>query len=382
MTLTFCTNYVHHHQIPLADEFYNLLGNDYHFVASDPLPEWLQRGGYDSSIQRSYIVRAYESDESKRMAMKLIDESDVVIAGAAPMEWFYKRQMENKLTFQCSERILKTRFRRLFFFLGFPLAWKWFIRFRRKNSYMLCASAYLSSDLKRFFAFPQKCYKWAYFTKVDYSIDLDRIEEKFNQNGPKHLMWCARFLDWKHPELPVKMAYILKNKGYHFVIDMYGTGEEYENTKKLISKLSLDDCISLKGNLPNDEILERMRANEIFLFTSDANEGWGAVANEAMSNGCVLVGSSKIGSIPYLVKDKENGCVFKSEDVQSLADNVQWLFENPQEMKRLAINGVNTMRHLWSPQIAAKSFLVLVDDLINGRQSTIKEGPCSVAQFQ
>lgn len=195
-------------------------------------------------------------------------------------------------------------------------------------------------------------------------------------------MWCARFLDWKHPELPVKMAYILKNKGYHFVIDMYGTGEEYENTKKLISKLSLDDCISLKGNLPNDEILERMRANEIFLFTSDANEGWGAVANEAMSNGCVLVGSSKIGSIPYLVKDKENGCVFKSEDVQSLADNVQWLFENPQEMKRLAINGVNTMRHLWSPQIAAKSFLVLVDDLINGRQSTIKEGPCSVAQFQ
>ncbi len=33
----------------------------------------------------------------------------------------------------------------------------------------------------------------------------------------------------------------------------------------------------------------------------------GAVANEAMANGCVVVGSHEIGSIPYLIQDLSNG---------------------------------------------------------------------------
>ena len=54
--------------------------------------------------------------------------------------------------------------------------------------------------------------------------------------------------------------------------------------------------------MPNAKILQEMRKHEIFLFTSDRNEGWGAVSNESMSNGCMLVGSDGIGSIPFLVK--------------------------------------------------------------------------------
>lgn len=379
MKVTFCTNFIHHHQIPLADEFFKILGEDYRYVATEPLPEWLQKGGYDSNINRSYIVRSYESESAMQKARALIENSDVVIAGAAPMEWFFNRQKNNKLTFHCSERILKTKFRRIFFFLGYPLAWKWFLRFRNKRSYVLCASAFLASDLKKYHAFLGKCFKWGYFTKVDNNICLETIEKSRPKDGLIHLMWCARFLKLKHPELVIQMASSLKTKGYRFVLDMYGTGEELENTKKLIAKLDVQDCVFLKGNMPNEQILEKMRENEIFLFTSDSNEGWGAVVNEAMSNGCVVVGSDKIGSIPYLVKDKDNGCVFKSENIHSLTRAVQWLFDNPQERLRLSANGIKTMQEVWSPQNAASSFLQLLDDINNGRQSSIKDGPCSVA---
>ena len=36
-----------------------------------------------------------------------------------------------------------------------------------------------------------------------------------------------------------------------------------------------------------------MEKADIFLFTSDRREGWGAVANEAMNSACALVVSGK-----------------------------------------------------------------------------------------
>lgn len=81
--------------------------------------------------------------------------------------------------------------------------------------------------------------------------------------------------------------------------------------------MNVGDCVSLIGNMPNDEILALMQKSHIFIFTSDRNEGWGAVLNEAMSNGCAVVASNMIGAAPYLIKQGENGYIFKSGDVRS-----------------------------------------------------------------
>jgi glycosyltransferase involved in cell wall biosynthesis len=45
----------------------------------------------------------------------------------------------------------------------------------------------------------------------------------------------------------------------------------------------------------------------VFIFTSDRNEGWGAVLNEAMGSGCAVVAADLIGSVPYLIEHKKMG---------------------------------------------------------------------------
>lgn len=40
-------------------------------------------------------------------------------------------------------------------------------------------------------------------------------------------------------------------------------------------------------------------------------KGWEAVANEAMSNGCVLAAADTIGSTPYLIKEGVTGFSFR-----------------------------------------------------------------------
>ena len=109
MKLVFITNLINHHQIPLADEFYRILGDDYKYIATMPLPEWLSKGGYDANIKRSYIVNEYESKESHQLAMTLAEEADVVIIGSASESFIKQRLNENKLTFRYSERYFKKR---------------------------------------------------------------------------------------------------------------------------------------------------------------------------------------------------------------------------------------------------------------------------------
>ena len=160
---------------------------------------------------------------------------------------------------------------------------------------------------------------------------------------------------------------------------MYGSGEELNNAKELSQRLNVEDFVNFNGNMPNDEILKAMQQHEIFLFTSDKNEGWGAVANESMSNGCAIVASDTIGSVPFLVKSGENGYIFKSCNLDSLCEKVEWLLNNPDDMKRISSNAYQTMRNVWSPQNAARNFLQLVDDLQNGKEVSITDGPCSRA---
>lgn len=381
MKLVFITNLVNHHQIPLADEFYKHLKDNYKYISTMPLPGWLVNGGYDPSISRPYVIRAYENEEERRMALQLANDADVVIIGSAPEDYVRERIKAGKVTFRYSERWFKNRP----WYLSGPRAWYnlWHdhIRYRNKPLYMLAASAYTCRDVNTIGAYKNKVFKWGYFTKVeDFPLEGSANFDASSEGTEAHLMWCARFLRWKHPELPVELAKRLKDRKYKFVIDMYGSGEELEPTKELARKLDVMDVVRFQGNLPNDEILQQMRHHQIFLFTSDRNEGWGAVLNESMSNGCAVVASDMIGSVPFLIEDGINGLIFKSEDLDSLETKVASLLDSVDYRRMIARNAIKTMIDVWCPKNAAVQFLRLIDALkANDRDSIPSDGPCSLA---
>lgn len=379
MTIAFFSNFINHHQVYLADELYHLTDGNYNFVELIPMPEWLKNSGYPDFSMRPYVLQAWKDNERMKYAEFLAENVDVLLIGSheALKYEILRCRKTDKLTIEVSERLFKKGFINLLS----PRLLKWLYYyhtlFYKKNVYKLCSSAFTSSDMHKLRAFNNKCYKWGYFTKVD-KLDINQLLNE-RDSDESSFMWCGRFIDWKHPELAIKLAEKLKNRGYVFKIDMYGSGPKFHNMQKLSKNLKVNDVVNFCGNLPNDQILEAMRQHHIFLFTSDRNEGWGAVANEAMSNGCLIVGSDEIGSIPFLVKDGENGCIFKSRDINSLFDKVIWLLENPEVHQRLTINAYHTLKDVWSPMNAAKNLIKLIDDLQNGRDISIVEGPCSKA---
>lgn len=376
MTLIFLTNLVNHHQIPLADEFYRILGDNYIYVAFEPLPDWLKKGGY-REVDRPYIIRAYASTDNYMKAVKLTNSSDVVIIGSAPIKLVHQRIKENKVTFHYSERWFKSSYKSLFS----PRAWKFFYqnhtRFCNKRVYMLCASAYMAGDASKVFAYRNKCYKWGYMTAVP-EIDIKKSLEVRRSSTVK-ILWIARFLKWKHPERMIQLAEYLQRKSYSFEINMIGGGELFDKIAEKIKSKGLSDRVHLLGNMPNPKVIDKIREHHIFCFTSDRNEGWGAVLNEAMSNGCCPVASNMIGSAPYLVTEGENGFLYDDASLEDLCHKVEYLILYPQDRERMAVNAYRTMHEVWNPCNASEKFIKLASSILDQKEITFEDGPCSKA---
>ena len=377
MRVTFFSNFLNHHQTPFCNELYKYLGNDFTFVSTEKMPSVFLVSGYQDYSDYPYNLNSFENNTSYNKALQLGIESDIVISGSAPEFFIKERIKKNKHTFRYSERVFKQGAWRLFDPRVLFALIRYHSIYRKKNLYMLCSSAYTANDLDLVFAYPQKKYKWGYFTEVK-EINIEQI---INQKPFERIeiLWAARFIGWKHPELAVNLAYELKNKGYNFHLNMIGIGELSDFIRKLILKLDLNHHVSVLGGMPNSQVISYMQKSNIYIFTSDRNEGWGAVLNEAMSSGCAVVASSTIGAVPFLLNHEKNGLVFKSGSLSSLLKQTEKLILDTELRNRLSKNAYNTLVNEWSPKIAASNFLLFSKSILDDQIITIKEGPCSKA---
>lgn len=377
MKIIIISNAITPHQIPLCEALLAQKDVSFKFFETCDVDKQSLPVGWRANSEKGYVVSYELISKNRTQYQKEILNADAVIFGSAPIHFVKQRLEAGKLTFLYSERIYK----------NFKEILKWpfhYCKFRNlygrfNNLHLLCASAYAAKDYRRVGCFKGRAYKWGYFTPVPNKYES--VNGKSTDEETIRLMWCSRYIDWKHPEMPIKLAARLKNEGYRFQIDMFGEGELYEPMKKLCDKLSASDCVNFKGTKPNREIYEAMRSHHIFLFTSDKGEGWGAVTNEAMSNGCVVVGSRAIGSVPYLVQHRATGCIFESKSMNSLYREVKWLLDNPLQRQVISRNGYERMSKVWSPENAAKNLLTLIKKLIRQTEIAVINGPGSKHEF-
>ena len=79
MKLTFVSNYINHHQIPLSNVLYEKLGDNYAFIQTEPMEEERIKLGWDDDFDSiPYLKKYYENGLECK---KLIMESDIVVFG-------------------------------------------------------------------------------------------------------------------------------------------------------------------------------------------------------------------------------------------------------------------------------------------------------------
>ena len=379
MKVTFFSNTMNHHQLPFSLAMDRLTGGQYTFVATEPISrERLDMDYADMNKAYPFVLTTYDSPENAQRAMKLAVESDAIIVGSAPVAYVKRRMACGRLTFGYSERVFKGKVRPRFIrsYGGMLLHHG---VYRKKPLYMLCASAYTAGDFALAGLYWGKAFKWGYFPEVK-RRDIAVLQQQ--RSALTNLLWAGRLLDWKHPEVAIAVAQRLKLNGYSFNLDIIGNGVMEQQLRNMIHEKNLGDCVHMLGAMPPEKVREHMEKSDIFLFTSDFNEGWGAVLNESMNSGCAVVASHAIGAVPFLMRDGENGLIYKNEDNDSLYRCVTRLIEDPKLRDKLGRNAYQTLADTWNAETAAERFLQLSQALLDGKSPDLfEEGPCSRAEI-
>lgn len=350
MKIVFVSNYLNHHQLPFCLALFRLTNNEFSFVATEKTPvKRIQLGYADMNNMYSFIIREYEAD-GKEAAKKAMLNADVCLLGSCSFEHHQWLRRARKTYFMETERFFKGT-------IPWPIRFlkrtRYFFRYSlyRKN-YLLCMSAYTYQDMLSFGAFRNRAFRFGYFPPME---KFDNFPAFFTKKEKNLILWVGRFLPLKHPEFMVRLALILKNNHLPFRIEMVGNGPEWESIQKSIIANSITEYVSLIGSIPSDEVRAKMKSAQFFCFTSDSNEGWGAVCNEAMNSGCIVIGNALIGSVPYLIKDGVNGFVY-TETFESFLEAFFRATAIP-SIEKIASAAYETIVTEWNAEIAATRFL-------------------------
>lgn len=383
MKLVFVSNYFNHHQQPVSDALYELCsknGGSYTFLQTEAMEEERVRMGWGEVFQHTpYLANYWDRPEEYQ---HLIDEADAVIFGGTDEECYIQPRLKSgRPVWRYSERLYKTGRWKFISPRGLHRKFLDHTRYGARRVYLLCSGAYVAGDFRLVFGYPGKKFKYGYFPKRKlYDVDALMQAKSQRETGVPMLFWAARMIDWKHPEVPIKLAAALKREGYMFRLIMAGGGVMQQDMQELARALGVEDVVCFVGNQNPDKVREYMEKCDIYLATSDYGEGWGAVLNEAMNSGCAVVANKAMGAGPYLIQSGVNGYLYRNACEKELLLYIKKLLDERDFKEGMGRAAYTTISELWNAEVAAKRVYACIQAELRGEKlPEYKTGPLSRA---
>ena len=368
MKITFFSNFLNHHQLPLCKEIISKVGEEnFCFVACRRIEEERVKMGYeDMNKKYPFVLRAYESKENMECAMQLAEKTEVAIIGSVLPIFAEIRAKKDKLTFLYRERIFKNGSWHRYLPTTAYVIHKEYTKYINHNFYILCASAYMANDLEMCHFPRYKCLKWGYFPEL-----LPRVNKKYDK---LRIMWCGRMLWWKHPEDAVEVARMLDARDLDFEMKIIGNGQKRKKIERMVEKYDLRPKVITYDFMSPTDIRRTMNESNVYLFTSGKQEGWGVVLNEAMNSGCVVIANDNAGSTPSLIQNGKNGLVYDGSrrGLQNAVDNLLSV-----DLQTISEAACRSIEEMWNPRVAAERLIYLSDKIMGNEKFNWEDGPCS-----
>lgn len=359
-----------HHSMPFCDAMYKLCNGEFHFVETMEEEQQRRDLGYHS-YERPYIISINESQENAEKVYDLAISADVMIAGVFPYKILYERLKRNKLTFLCQERIFKGN-----------TSWvkkikAWFFNMRRykqfQNSplYLLSIGKNTAKDYQSIGFYKNKSFLWAYFTEFK-KYTTDELKQ-YKKKNYVEILFVGRLISLKHPEYVLKALQQLLDEGFNVHLSYVGTGEMQEILLKQTEQYKLIDYVDFRGSMSPEIVRKHMEKADVFVFTSNSMEGWGAVVNEAMNSGCAVIASESAGSVTTLIRDGVNGMVYCNDDYNEFYRKLKKVVSNHLLMEKMGHEAYKTISEEYNANIAAEHFYSVATNILENKDCNLYE---------
>lgn len=165
-----------------------------------------------------------------------------------------------------------------------------------------------------------------------------------NVKKPGSMIQVCNLIPLKKVDVTIRAFAELKKRYPHMILTIVGQGPVRQMLEELCGELGISDAVEFTGQMPNDQVLARLRESEIFVMASKP-EGFGIVYLEAMSSGCVTIGTEGEG-ISDLIVHGENGFLVPADDVDAIVNAVVHCQENAECVRNIVRRGICDSREL------------------------------------
>ena len=360
MLIVLLTNSVLLHQLYLCNALSRVPGVDFTLIISVP-PAGLSNQksrllGKSESLDFD-IIRSYESDAERTRAIEFIKQADICIVGAEDHSLLkgIKRPF-----FRYSEHINKKNHWYLYpkAFLRIPKMY-WHYRNEQKGSYLLCASYYAKRDFNMCGLYRNHCLKFGYFPQGNIGYPLSNKKFPVSKQDELKLVFVGRSINWKHPDISFYALRKLRSKGFNCSLTFISLPSKLRDRIFKKYKQEIDGgFVKVYDELLPKDIMSIFAESHLFIFSSDQGEGFGATLYEAMTSKVAVIANAKAGATNLLVKDGENGFVYKTKrQLDRILDNIA---KNPSMLEKVASGAKKFTEEKYNAKVAAHNLVEFV----------------------
>jgi ABC-type multidrug transport system fused ATPase/permease subunit/glycosyltransferase involved in cell wall biosynthesis len=168
------------------------------------------------------------------------------------------------------------------------------------------------------------------------------------RNSQLRLLSVGRLVRKKGFDVLIEACGVLKNLGVPFETLIIGeTGEHETELRNLIALHGLETHVTLAGPTTQANLLREYQRATIFclpcrILENGDRDGIPNVLMEAMSCGLPVV-TTHVSGIPELVRNEVNGLLVRPDDVESLAQALRRIYENPDRAASLGSEAAKTI---------------------------------------
>ncbi|MCH8285447.1 glycosyltransferase family 4 protein [candidate division KSB1 bacterium] len=176
------------------------------------------------------------------------------------------------------------------------------------------------------------------------------------EKGVEDFLSAASVLLPDHPEI----RYIVFGEE---IYDNVFKGSYTNTVKNIIKTKGLEDCMKLQGFVfPPTKIFSTI---DLFLMPSQRiGESCPMVILEAMAAGVPVI-ATEVGGIPEIVEHGVTGYLIPPKDPQAIADAVEHVINNPEEVKKIVENARRTVKERFDFRENARQFVKIYQELLD-----------------
>ena len=146
---------------------------------------------------------------------------------------------------------------------------------------------------------------WGYFVSPSFGIKNRGIAA---EKETVRVLWVGRMIGCKCLETIIRAV-----KGVGKIdCDLFGSGPDETRIRRLASGV---ENVHFHGLIPMSEVRKQMREHDVYVLSSNAFEGWGAVVSEALEEGMKVVGTYEAGASATILPESN---LFHARDWRTL----------------------------------------------------------------